>query len=175
MKTLSMSSFLVRVILIIGITLKIHFPILSQDLQIDKSKVEINKDEWWYPIIKKHSIKVPSFYTCKNVFETGKMVSKKDSIIEFQDAVFIIISGKEYYILTSGFAIHNLRNNTIDMRKGLSEMYNIDSVAPKPVEIVKFNFYKIDLVKNLTSLGGTDIWRDSTYTFPKYTIRGRKK
>lgn len=174
MKTQYLPSFLVRIILISVIILNIQHPVQAQHLQTDKSNIENNKNEWWYPIVKKHGIKVPSFYTCKNVFETGKTVTKSDSTIEFQDAVLIINSGKEYYIFTSNHATHHVRSNTIVMKNGSSEMFNKDSVAPKPVEIVKFNYYKTDLVNNLSQLAGADIWRNSTYTFRKYKVKGRK-
>lgn len=65
------------------------------------------ENEWWFPILQKHDIKLTAFNNFDDVFENVTTNSIDNRIVTLTDALFIIKEGDGYKILKSPLAYHD--------------------------------------------------------------------
>ena len=97
---------------------------------------KIIEAEWWFPLLKKHDIKITGeYYTYENIFEMGEKSSFDNDIIELTKATLLcrVDDGKSYMLIEAADTLHhNLKEGTIKTIPGNPRFYNMDSDVTKP-------------------------------------------
>ncbi|MFC2128601.1 M56 family metallopeptidase [Bacteroidota bacterium] len=109
-----------------------------------KHKIDLGnyQNEWWYPILKTQNLEIDSFNIFDKVFETGTKHSIKNRVTTIENAIVIVNSTKDdYIIIKSPLAYHDLDKNTIYAEDGYYEIYNIETKKTKAS--MKLKDYKI--------------------------------
>lgn len=104
------------------------------------------ENEWWTPILKKHNIIPSGFNNFEKVFEMGTTNSIKDRIVTLENAFILVkIDAKEYRIIKSPLAYHDLDKNIIEAEEGTIETFNFNSEDILPTEKIYFKKFKCQL------------------------------
>jgi len=103
------------------------------------------ENEWWYPILVKHS-KVPSgFNNFRNIFEMGENNSINDGVCTLTNAYVIIRDSIDnYLIIESPLLYHDFNRELLITNSGTMKMYKKDSLVPYTViEITKMELHAL--------------------------------
>jgi len=104
------------------------------------------KNEWWYPILKKHNIEPQGFNNFQNVFEMGTKNSIDNKIVTLENAFFLIrTDSNNYMIFRSPLAYHDLDSNIIIGEEGSLEKYSLKSKDTISLETLTAKKIKIQL------------------------------
>jgi beta-lactamase regulating signal transducer with metallopeptidase domain len=127
----------------ITVDFKKGWEIMADTLNPEK-KLNINtlkfKNEWWYPILKKHNVEPSGFNNFEKVFEMGSTNSIKDRVVTLENAFILLrIDANEYGIIKSPLAYHDLDKNIIECDEGTIIYYEFNSVDINPRLKITFN------------------------------------
>jgi hypothetical protein len=136
----------VALLLIVGISLTFGQEIKNKDFEKNYKKA------WWYPILKLHNMKARAFNTFDPVFEMGSTNSINGKIVTLENAVFLIKSDKDQYIIIkSPIAYHDLDKKTIRAENGTYEAYLFKSEYTNPSETMTFKNLNYQIIGNTFS------------------------
>jgi len=101
------------------------------------------KNEWWFPILKKHNLTPGGSNNFEKVFEMGTTNSITNRIVTLENALFLLKpDGDEYTIIRSTKAFHDLDMNIIEAEEGTMESYSLKSEDINPLRKFSFAYLK---------------------------------
>jgi hypothetical protein len=105
--------------------------------------IEENNEPWWTSIALKHNIDLHAYNGFNTLVEMGSTNSINEKIVRLENAIFIIKENdKNYIIIRSPLAFHNLITKIIEGEEGTLERYSFNSTSTEPFEKYFMNEFK---------------------------------
>jgi hypothetical protein len=167
MKTTHSTSFRIFFVLVCFLLLKGSIAVSQQSVVFGDS-TEYNT-AWWYSILQKHQITPAGFNGYPDLFEMGTKNSITNQVVTLENAFFLFRpTGKEYYILRSPLAYHDLKANVIECSDGTMESFFTDSREIQPVSTMQFKELRFELSE------GKQTWRAEKMSMEQHLRKSSK-
>ena len=130
----------------------------GQDFKnLNQGALDSIKNEWWYPLLQKHDIKIKDSYHFSEIYIIGDLKKVNDSIEHYQNA-FVLASGGIYFSIYEkcDSVFYNTHSKVLKVLNGSETLYKKDFSLIDPYREYDFVRFEDDFLHH-TSLISTGI------------------